>query len=81
MKRTTIFATLMLISAIVFGQMTFEKKTISIPVKDGELRNLANKAIIWQNDFSNPSEWSMEWMQGNPNDGPWVIGTSGPSGY
>lgn len=81
MKRTTIFATLMLISAIVFGQMTFEKKTISIPVKDRELRNLANKAIIWQNDFSNPSEWTMEWMQGNPNDGPWVIGTTGPSGY
>ncbi len=62
MKRTTIFATLMLISVIVFGQMTFEKKTISTPVKDGDSRDLANKSIFWQNDFSNPSEWSMEWM-------------------
>jgi len=81
MKRFTIFTVLVLSAAVLFGQMTSEMKTRSIPVRDGEVKNLDGKAIIWQNDFSNPSEWSFEWMKGNPNDGPWVIGTNGPSGY
>lgn len=33
---------------------------------------------IWQNDFSNPSDWAISNEVGNSDN--WVIGTSGPSG-
>lgn len=39
----------------------------------------ANRAIIWSDDFSVPSNWTADVVQGTDNDD-WVIGTNGPAG-
>ncbi len=80
MRKFTILLAMALISSMVFGQSMFEKKTISTPVRGGEMRNDAKTSVIWTNDFSNASEWTAEYDVTNPNDGPWVIGTAGPAG-
>ncbi|MDD3741372.1 MAG: hypothetical protein PHH30_09030, partial [Bacteroidales bacterium] len=80
MRKFTILLVMALISSFVFGQSMMEKKTRSIPVKGGDLRNETKATVIWSNDFSNATEWTMEYDTENPNDGPWVIGTDGPAG-
>ncbi|HNQ69030.1 MAG TPA: T9SS type A sorting domain-containing protein [Bacteroidales bacterium] len=81
MRKFTILLVMALISSFVFGQSMMEKKTRSIPVKGGDMRNDSKATVIWSNDFSNATEWTMEYDTENPNDGPWVIGTTGPAGY
>lgn len=80
MRKFTLLLVIALLSSFVFGQSMLEKKTKSIPVKDGDLRNETKATVIWTNDFSNATEWTMEYDTENPNDGPWVIGTTGPAG-
>jgi len=80
MRKFTILLVMAMISSFAFGQFMMEKKTRSIPVKGGDMRNDAKTTVIWSNDFSNATEWTMEYDPENPNDGPWVIGTDGPTG-
>jgi hypothetical protein len=81
MRKFTILFAMVLVAGTVFGQSMLEKKNISIPVRGGDERAAIKTATIWTNDFSNAAEWTTEYNTSNPNDGPWVVGTTAPSGY
>jgi len=81
MKKFSLLLMVVFVASLVFGQNLMNKKTISHPVKGGKIQQTKDLQIIWENDFSNPAEWTMEYSPDNPNDGPWVIGTEGPTGY
>ncbi|HPG74135.1 MAG TPA: hypothetical protein PLM49_07585, partial [Bacteroidales bacterium] len=57
------------------------KKDRSFPVKSDKQEQTKDLEVIWENDFSNATDWVTEYLPDNPNDGPWVIGTEGPTGY
>ena len=80
MRKFTILFAMVLVAGTVFGQSMLEKKNISIPVRGGDERAAIKTATIWSNDFSNSADWTAEYDAGNPNDGPWVISTTGPTG-
>ncbi len=81
MKKFSLLLMVVFVASMVFGQNLMNKKTISYPVKSGKTQQTKELQIIWENDLSNAAEWTMEYSQDNPNDGPWVIGTEGPAGY
>lgn len=80
MKKFTLLFAVILCATFAFGQNLVHKKTKSIPVKGEKIEITKEIEIIWENDFSTTEDWTMEFLPGNPNDGPWVIGTAGPAG-
>jgi len=69
------------VATFAFGQNLMLQKSRSIPVKSDKADQTKDLQVIWENDFSTPAEWTMEYSNDNPNDGPWVIGTDAPAGY
>jgi hypothetical protein len=56
-------------------------KTISFhPPERGPLPVFSTSAVIWSDDFSNPSSWTISTPVGSGINKDWVIGTTGPSG-
>jgi hypothetical protein len=81
MRKFTILFAMVLVAGTVFGQSMLEKKNISTPVRGGDENSSIKTSVIWSNDFSDPTDWIAEYDAGNPNDGPWVISTEGPTGF
>jgi hypothetical protein len=81
MKKITILSFILLFCASIFAQTTVistgkTTKTV-IPKAAKPLLN-TEKAIIWQDDFSTPANWTI--AHGTGTTGDWVIGTAIPSG-
>ena len=73
---------LVLIAGMVFGQSLMQKRTKDfMHVKGDQVKQEKELTIIWEDDFSDETLWVTAYDDTNPNDGPWVIGTEGPSGY
>lgn len=70
---------LLLATGFVFGQGMMYKKTKSMGVRGDKIEYTKDLVVIWENDFSTPADWT-EAHSDDPSDGPWVIGTDGPSG-
>jgi len=82
MKRFTFLMSLLLISGMIFGQSLVPERTRDfVKIKGDPIEQTKDLTIIWEDDFSNPDLWVTAYDETNPNDGPWVIGTDGPSGY
>jgi hypothetical protein len=79
MKKSAFILALLLVTGFVFGQGLMYKKTKSIGVRGDKIEYSKDLEVIWENDFSNPTDW-IEVHSDDPSDGPWVIGTDGPSG-
>jgi len=81
MKKFTMLMSLMLMAAVVFGQSLMEKRTRHFVKTKGDVEQNRDLTIIWEDDFSDADIWLAEYDEENPNDGPWVVGTDGPSGF
>ncbi|MGM0625779.1 MAG: T9SS type A sorting domain-containing protein [Bacteroidota bacterium] len=82
MKRFTVLMSCVLIAGMVFGQTHMQKRTKNfMKTKTDKIERSEKLEIIWEDDFSDPALWVTAYDDTNPNDGPWVIGTEGPSGY
>ena len=88
MKKITSLLTIFAMSSLVFGQSSTIKKAPlvtkkNITVINGNISNntfnddLASRAVIWSDDFSIPSKWTIASTAGA---GVWAIGTAGPQG-
>ncbi|MFO7790917.1 MAG: T9SS type A sorting domain-containing protein [Bacteroidales bacterium] len=81
MKKFTLFMSLMLITGMIFGQVLTQQKTKDfVKAKGDPVEYGKDLTIIWEDDFSDDSLWETAYDEDNPNDGPWVIDTVGPSG-
>lgn len=68
-------------TAVVFGQSLMQKRTTDFIMKKGDVKQDRELTVIWEDDFSDASLWVTDYDASNANDGPWVIGTDGPSGF
>lgn len=80
MKKFTFVIALIFIAGLTFGQGMMYKKDKSIGVRGDAIEYTKELIVIWENDFSEPTEW-IEEHSDDPADGPWVIGTDGPTGF
>lgn len=83
MKKVLLTASFAAVSGIIFGQINTQgvqrKDTKDVFVTGAiESSNSVERAIIWQNDFSTPGDWTLS-NTGNP-PANWVIGTTPPAG-
>ena len=91
MKKTYTLIGFILASGFVFGQSGgLQTAKISSTVKNivnvdphnfhqSGTSGGGNRAIIWENDFSNAADWNI-YNDADDNDDDWVIGTAGPAG-
>lgn len=81
MKKFTLLSIMLMFCASVFAQnipMDLTKNKSQIKPKAAKPMLNQAKAVIWQNDFSVPANWTLTHLTGTTDN--WVIGTSGPSG-
>ncbi|MFP4664070.1 MAG: T9SS type A sorting domain-containing protein [Bacteroidales bacterium] len=82
MNKSILIMILVLTVSMSFGQSLMHKRTKSfLKLKGDKIRQEKELTIIWEDDFSDTSLWVPVYDDTNPNDGPWVIGTEGPSGF
>lgn len=81
MKKITLVMTLLLMAVVVLGQSIVQKRSKDIIQSKESVEKVREISLIWQNDFSIPSEWVTDYDSDNTNDGPWVVGTNLPIGY
>ncbi|HNW89845.1 MAG TPA: T9SS type A sorting domain-containing protein [Bacteroidales bacterium] len=81
MKKITLLSIMIMFCASVFAQnttMDLTKNKSQIKPKAAKPMLNQAKAIIWQNDFSVATNWTLTHLTGTTDN--WVIGTTGPSG-
>ncbi|MFA4851090.1 MAG: T9SS type A sorting domain-containing protein [Bacteroidales bacterium] len=81
MKKITFLTIALLLSVCLFAQhsmMSLSKNKAMVTTKAKLPGTSGTKAIIWQDDFSVPANWTITNDVGNSDD--WVIGTGVPSG-
>lgn len=91
MKKITSIVTIIAMSSLVFGQNSIIKKAPLAAKKNTSVidrtisnnnsnENFSSRAVIWSDDFSVPSTWTINSPSGSGASKDWVIGTAGPAG-
>ncbi|HPB25462.1 MAG TPA: T9SS type A sorting domain-containing protein [Bacteroidales bacterium] len=81
MRKFTLLSVMLMFCVSVFAQnasMDLKKYKSQIKPQAAKPTLDQAKAVIWQNDFSVPANWTIAHNTGTTGD--WVIGTGGPSG-
>ncbi|MES2592436.1 MAG: T9SS type A sorting domain-containing protein [Bacteroidota bacterium] len=85
MKKITSLLTIFAIGSLAFGQGSVQKKTLPLKknttvtnkINNSSNENIADRAVIWSDDFSVSTNWVKASTAGA---GLWTISTTGPSG-
>ena len=80
MKKFTLMVGAMLLGAVVFGQ-TINKRNTEINIPKSQITQERDITPFWEEDFATGDNWEAQYDDTNPNNGPWVIGTTPPAGF